>query len=365
MRAKTALAMVLTKPRCLEARDLPVPEIDDDSGLLRVEACGICGTDSEQYDGLLGSPMPAVPGHEPVGIIERIGDRAARRWGVDVGDRVAVESLLSCRHCERCLEGEYQLCDFRRIYSMVPLDTPPGLWGGYAERMYLDPGSVVHKVEKALAPGVAALFNPLGAGFRWGVELSGLRPGDSVVVLGPGQRGLACVLACREAGAGRIAVTGLASDARKLELARAFGADVVVDVENEDPRGLIREMTDGRGADVVIEVASYATEPVAAALDYVRAGGTVVLAGVKGFKPVPGFVSDKIVVKEIRLRGAIGVTSASYRRAIRLIESQPERVAAMHTHEFPLREAEQALRTLAGEGPGGRSVHSTLHPASS
>jgi threonine dehydrogenase-like Zn-dependent dehydrogenase len=360
--AEKSFAMVLAGRRTFEPRDLPIPEIDADSGLLRVEACGICGSDYEQYEGVLGTPTPAVPGHEPVGIIEKVGDRAARRWGVEVGDRVAVESLLSCRHCPRCLAGDYQLCDSRRVYSFIPLDVAPGLWGGYAQYMYLDPSSVLHKIRSSISPSLAALFNPLGAGFRWAVEIPKLAPGDSVAVLGPGQRGLASVLACREAGAGTIIVTGLAADAAKLELARRFGADVTLDAENDDVRARILEATDGRGADIVVEVTSYATAPVAASLDYVRAGGTVVLAGVKGFKAVPNFVSDKIVVKEISVRGAIGVTSASYRRAIRLIESKPNLVAAMHTHERPLADAETAVRALAREIPGEDPIHTTLHP---
>jgi hypothetical protein len=87
---KTSLAMVQTAPRTLEAMDLPLPEIDDDSGLVRIEACGICGSDYEQFEGVLRTPMPAVPGHEPLGVVAKIGDRAAKRWGVDVGDRIAV-----------------------------------------------------------------------------------------------------------------------------------------------------------------------------------------------------------------------------------------------------------------------------------
>jgi threonine dehydrogenase-like Zn-dependent dehydrogenase len=220
----------------------------------------------------------------------------------------------------------------------------------------------VHKIDRSLPASIAALFNPLGAGFRWGVEIPRLRPGDSVVILGPGQRGLACVLACREAGAGKILVTGLARDARKLALAKRFGADEALEVESVDARERVREMTAGRGADIVVEVTSYSTAPVAAALDYVRPGGTVVLAGVKGFKPIPDFISDKIVVNEITVRGAIGVTSAGYRSAIRMIESGKPEVAAMHTHDFDLRHAERAIDVLAGRVAGEESIHSCLIP---
>jgi len=360
MTPRTTLAMVQTAPRKLELRELPIPEINDDTALLRVEACGICGSDYEQYEGVLRTPMPVIPGHEPLGRIERIGDRAAKRWNVEVGDRVAVETMLSCRFCGPCLKGSYHLCRTRRIYSYIPLSEPPGLWGAYAQYMWLDANAILHKVDPALPPALAVMFNPLGAGFRWAVEIPRTKPSDTVVILGPGQRGLASLLAARVAGAKQIILTGLSADARKLALAREFGADHTIDVEQEDAKRRIAELTDGRGADVVVEVSSYSTEPVAAALDYVAPGGTVVLAGVKGFKAVPGFVSDKIVLKEIHVQGAIGVTSSGYRSAIDLIESHRYPLERLHTHDFALQEAELAIRTLARQIPGEESIHSCL-----
>jgi threonine dehydrogenase-like Zn-dependent dehydrogenase len=359
---KKSFAMVQTAPRRLEPRELPLPEIDDDSGLLRVEACGICGSDYEQYEGQLRTPMPVVPGHEPLGVVAKIGDRAAKRWGVDVGDRIAVETMLSCRHCGPCLSGSYHLCDARRIYSYIPLSEPPGLWGAYAQYMFLAPNCVVHRVDPGLPAATAVMFNPLGAGFRWAVEMPRTGPGDRVVILGPGQRGLASVIACRAAGAAQIIVTGLAADAKKLALAREFGADATIDVEHEDARKRIRELTGGRGADVVVDVSSYATEPVAASIDYVRMGGTVVLAGVKGFRPIPDFVSDKVVMKEVTIRGAIGVTSSGYANAIRLLERRTVPVERMHTHDFALPDADRAIRMLARQIPGEESIHSCLVP---
>lgn len=362
MSPSKSLAMVQTAPRKLEARELPIPEIGDDDALLRIEACGICGSDYEQYEGLLRTPMPAVPGHEPLGVIEAIGDGAARRWGVDVGDRVAVETMISCHTCSTCLGGAYHLCDRKNIYSYVPLSREPGLWGAYAEYMHLDPGSVLHKVDPTLPVEHAVMFNPLGAGFRWGVEIPGTGPGDTVAILGPGQRGLSCVVACREAGAAKIFVTGLAADARKLSLARRFGADATIDVDEEDPVRRIRELTDGRGVDIVIDVSSYATAPVVQAIDMVRPGGTVVLAGVKGFAKVPDLVSDKIVLKEVTIRGAIGVTSSGYSNAIRMLEARATPIVEMHTHRFALRDADLAIRTLAREVEGDTSIHSCLVP---
>jgi len=127
-------------------------------------------------------------------------------------------------------------------------------------------------------------------------------------------------------------------------------------------RARVRELTNGRGVDVVVEVTANSTSPVAEALWYVRAGGRIVLAGVKGLKAVPDFVSDLVVLKEITIRGAFGVTGRAYEAAIRLIESGKVPLEKMHTHDFRLEDAERAIRTLAGELPGDASIHSCLVP---
>ncbi len=359
-----SFAMVLTANRQLEAMDIELPDIDENSALLRLEACGICGSDYEQFEGVLRTPVPVIPGHEPLGVIERIGDKAARRWGVDVGDRVAVETMLSCRHCSACLGGTYHLCDERRIYSYIPLSEEPGLWGGYAQYMYLHPNSVLHKVNPDIPASIAVIFNPLGAGFRWAVDMPDARPGDTVVIMGPGQRGLASVIALRHVGVTDIIVTGLAADAEKLALARLYGAREIIDVDNENVVHRVKELTNGRGADIVVDVSSYATQPVADALQLVKVGGQIILAGVKGFKPVDNFVSDLIVMKEATIKGAIGVTSTSYRQAIDVIESGQVDFSPMHTHDFDLEDAELAIRTLAREIAGDESIHSCLIPPS-
>jgi threonine dehydrogenase-like Zn-dependent dehydrogenase len=152
----------------------------------------------------------------------------------------------------------------------------------------------------------------------------------------------------------------LAADAEKMKIAREFGAHATIDVDNEDPRKRVQELANGRGVDVVVDVSPYAVEPVAQSIDFVRTGGTIVLAGMKGFREIPGFVSDKIVVKEITLRGAIGVTRTGYATAIRLIESRKYDIDRMHTHDFKLEEAELAIRTLAREIEGDESIHSCL-----
>ena len=134
--AARARALVLEAPRRLTTRSLPRPEIGDDDALLRVEACGLCGTDHEEYTGELFPGYAFVPGHETIGILEVVGPTAAARWGVRTGDRVAVEVFLSCGTCEPCRAGVYRRCarhGLSDMYGFVPVDRPPGLWGGYAE----------------------------------------------------------------------------------------------------------------------------------------------------------------------------------------------------------------------------------------
>lgn len=358
-------AIVQTGPRALEMRELPLPEIGAEDALLQVEACGICGSDYEQYQGVLPVRFPVIPGHEPVGRIAEIGEIAAERWGVHTGDRVCVEAPIPCGHCRECLGGAYRLCSGHRrfnAYGYVTLDVQPGLWGGYADYLYLGPNAIVHKIDPAVPPEIATLFNPLGAGFRWAVEMPRLSPAATVVILGPGQRGLASLIAAREAGAGCIIITGLAADERKLALAREFGAHHAINIEEEDPAAVLRDVTDNRGADIVIDVTAYAVEAVTQACTLARRGGTVVLAGTKGPKPVPEFMVDRIIMKELTLIGALGVDYENYDRAIRLIESGKYPLERMHTHTLPLDQAERALRILSREEPGEDAIHIALVP---
>jgi threonine dehydrogenase-like Zn-dependent dehydrogenase len=358
-------AAVQTGARQIEIREFPRPVIGpDDGGLLRVEACGICGSDVEQYKGSMGGRwLPMVPGHEPLGIIEEVSDRAAARWGVQPGDRVAVEILIPCRSCDLCLAGQYMNCR-NRVGSHGGSNPPErglGLWGGYSEYIHLHPNAILHKMRGDIPAEVAVMFNPLGAGVRWAAHLGGIQLGDSVLILGAGQRGLAAVLAARTAGAGTIIVTGLARDAAKLELAREFGADHTINVEAEDTVDRVREITGGAGADLVLELTPMAAQPVRDALNSVRWGGRVVLAGLKGGRQVE-LSTDLIINKSVTVLGAFSVDSRAYAEAIRLIETGRFPLERMHTHTFGLDDVARAIETLAGEVPGENAVHVAIVP---
>jgi threonine dehydrogenase-like Zn-dependent dehydrogenase len=361
--ARTVRAAVQTGPRRIELRSFPRPRTGPDDGLLRIEACGICGSDVEQYKGALGGEsLPAVPGHELLGIVEEVGERAAARWDVQPGDRVAVEILIPCRACEPCLTGRYLSCPNRQgVYGYTPASREPALWGGFAEYAYLHPNAILHKVRNDLPAEVAVMFNPLGAGVRWTCQLGGTQLGDTVLILGCGQRGLAAVLAAKAVGAATVIVTGLTRDARKLELARELGADHTIDVELQDTVERVREITAGRLADVVLELTPMATQPVLDAVAAVRHGGRVVLAGLKGDRPVQ-LRTDVIVNKAITVVGAYSVDAPAYSEAIRIIESGRFPLEKLHTHSFELADVARAIETLAGEVPGEDAVHVAIRP---
>ena len=365
-------AAVQTGPGQIELREFPRPQVGPDDGLLRVEANGICGSDVETYRGHLGGPRPAfIPGHEPLGIIDEIGERAAQRWGVQPGDRVALEVIVPCRACQDCLTGRYQFCRNRKYgHGVTGVDVDPALWGGLADYMYISPTSVLHKIDNSLPAELAAMYNAMGAGVRWACHIGQVGLGDTVLVLGAGQRGIAAVVAARAAGAGTIIITGLAADAHKLAVAREFGADhtVVVagpnaeDTDAEDIVQRVEEITEGEMADVVLELTPMAAGPVTDALLAARRGGTVVLAGLKGNRELP-VRTDLIINRALTVRGAFGVDSAGMASAIALIESRRFPLEKMHTHTFGLADTERAIQTLAGDVAGESAIHVSVHPA--
>ena len=360
----TADALVLEAPRRLTRRSFEVRDVGDDDGWLRVEACGLCGTDHEQYTGELHPGYPFVPGHETVGVIEAAGAQATRRWGVGVGDRVAVEVFLSCGACDACRGGAYRRCarhGLADMYGFVPVDNPPGLWGGYAQYQYLAPDSLLLPVPSTLDPVLATVFNPLGAGIRWAVTVPGLEPGAVVAVLGPGIRGLSAAAAAKDAGAGFVMITGVGPrDDDRLAVARAFGADLTVDVARDNPVRALRDHV-GALADIVVDVTAKAPAAHGQSVALARPGGTVVLAGTRGSTSTPGFAPDHVVFKELRILGALGVDAPAYRAALDLLATGRYPFDALSRRVVGLDGADDLLRSMAGDGPPP-PVHGVVAP---
>jgi alcohol dehydrogenase len=248
------------------------------------------------------------------------------------------------------------------MYGFISIDKPPALWGGYATHQYLGPHSIVHKVPDSLDPVLATLFNPLGAGVRWGVTVPGTKAGDVVAVLGPGIRGISALVAAKEAGAGFVMVTGAgAHDAPRLAAATKFGADLVVDVRAGDPVSALREATGGL-ADVIVDVTAKAPDALAQALALVRPGGTIVMAGTRGSAETPGFWPDLIVFKEVRIQGALGVDAPAYRRALEILETGAYPFADLPRRTSGLEGAAELLEVMAGEREAPPPVHGALVP---
>jgi alcohol dehydrogenase len=360
-------ALVLSAPRQLEQRVLPLPDIGDNDGLLRVEACGLCGTDHEQFTGAIPVFAPYVPGHEIVGVIEAAGDAALSRWGVSVGQRVAVEVFMSCRVCAACRAGDYRRCDahpFPEFYGNVPVERAPGLWGGYAEYVYLHADAVLLPVPDTLDPVLATAFNPLGAGIEWGVNVPGTKQGDVVAVLGPGIRGLSAAAAAKDAGASFVMVTGAGErDASRLAMAQRFGADLVVDVTQEDPARALRSATNGRLADVVVDVTAKAPAAFGQAIKLATRRGTVVVAGPRGAGDVPGVNPDEIVYKELRILGALGVDKRAYAPAFDVLASRRWPFEELPREVVGLTDAALLLAVMAGDVAGATPpVHGVVIP---
>jgi threonine dehydrogenase-like Zn-dependent dehydrogenase len=349
-----SIAAVAVAPRKIELLEFPLPEIGDDDALMRVESVGLCGTDWHFYQGPSRIEFPIILGHECVGRIDRIGKKAAERWKVREGDRVVIEEPFPCGSCKVCRTVNYQLCKNGGRYGAIPTTVKPSLWGGFSQYMYLHPNSQIYKISENVPSEEAPLFIPVSNGIRWVQQVGGLGIGDTVVIQGPGQHGLGCVIAAKEAGAGCIIVIGLTKDAKRMEIAKQIGADFIINVEKEDPIERVMSITGGQLADVVIDVTVGAPKAFNLALDVVTPGGTVVLAG--KHQVIPEFHSDKIFHKEITIKGVYGRDYRSVVPAIKLLESQKYPLHIFSTHTFSLSETDRALRTFA------REEHSDIEP---
>ncbi len=345
----TASAMLLVGPRHFTRTSMRVPELDH-GGWLAIEATGISGVEVQAWKGTSRLVRyPLVPGHEVVG---RIADDPHGSFGLPIGTRVVVESSIRCGRCHRCQAG-LSSCAGRKptnAYGQVPSTEAPGLWGGLAEYLFLDPSARLHAVTDDVPAAVGSFAHALAAGFTWAVETPQLRPGQSVLILGPGPRGLASLIAAQAAGAGWVGMTGLSHDADRLGLAKELGADLVVDVETEDLASAVGNSL-GTRPDVIVDVTSNDSEVILSALDLVRPGGVVVLASTKGTNAINQLFSDIIVLKELCLRGAFGASSTAYHWATRQIGTD-DRLDELVSHEFPLDEADRAIQ--ASDGMLGR-----------
>ena len=338
-------AIVFNGDETWEIRDLPVPDPQPGGAVLRVEATGLCHSDIDHFHGHVhtswGGAFPSIPGHEIVGRIEKIDAATAAAWGVDEGDRVAVSELVITP-------------DGYRIYGHdFSVDEGSGLYGGFAEHLELLPGSSVFRLREDRSAAELTAFEPLSYAITW---VEPIKQDDVVVIEGPGHMGMATIVAARAAGASTVIVTGVSRDKFRLDCALAVGADHVVDVEADDPLERVRELTDGRMADVVIDAAAGNPITVNLAMDLVRKGGHVVVAGMKD-RPLEGFHSDWIPTRRITLHPGAGLDTGG---AAALINAGKVPTDALLGEVFPLERFEDAFDLLTRKTPGKDAVRVAL-----
>jgi threonine dehydrogenase-like Zn-dependent dehydrogenase len=328
----------------------------------------VCGSDGPYYQQLPTSRGPLILGHETVGHVEALGAIARGKWGLKEGDYVALEEYVPCGHCEFCLSSEFRLCDATdwRLggtrYGATGLSVAPGLWGGFSQYQFLHLNTVFHRVPSSVSPTHAALALPLANGIEWTYLHGGAGPGQTVVIQGPGQQGLSCVVAAREAGAAQIIITGLSTpaDRQRLALARQLGADHAIEIGQQDPLEAVADLTGGSLADLVIDCSSGGTDSVQSAIQLARKRGRVILGGQKR-KRIPDFDSDMIIARFLTVMGMRGHSYESVELALQLIAADRHQVTKMSTHTFALADTDLALRTLRGEGVD-EAVHMTIDP---
>jgi alcohol dehydrogenase len=342
---------VLEQVGKINIKEFPIPTIGPNEGLLKIERAGVCGTDPKIYKGSMKVPkLPLILGHEIVGVVEEIGEEAAMKYGVQKGDRVVMEATVRCGYCVNCITGKYKFCENAKVYGIkASCDAPPYIWGAYGRRIYIAPGSIVHRISKNIPAERAVLINAIIAnGIDWVRNAGEVHIGDTIVIQGVGQQGLASVIAAKESGAGCIVVTGLTRDSERLVLAEEFGADVCIDVEKEDAVKVLTDLTKGLMADVVVDVTGDG-RAIQKSLDLVKKQGIVVNAGITGADKLTPLPLDKILFKEIRFQGVYAKQTDAILSAIKLAESGKYQFEKMVTHVFPLEDAEKALKTVGGE----------------
>ncbi len=357
VRAATKVGLGVT-----ELRTYPRPEVGDDDAILRVAATGVCGADVKWYG--QEHEEPRILGHEIVGWIEGISASASRRWGVSEGDLVALEEYLPCGHCEWCRVGEYRHCveadptaSANRRFGSTPVSVPPSLWGGYAELVYVPANAVLHRVPAGMTPVRAAYGLPLGNGFQWTYIDGKVGPGASVLIEGPGQQGLGCVIAAREAGAHLVIVSGRTSSAWRLEIARALGA-VTVNVDEQDLVNAVLELTGGRGVDAAIDTTGGSETTAIAALKALkRKEGVAVLQPAE----VPSFPLEVVNRKAITVRMTRGHSYRAVHMALDLLATDRYPFHLLNSHTFDLDHVDEAIRTAGGRG-SSPSLHVVVSP---
>jgi L-iditol 2-dehydrogenase len=331
-------ALLLSKYCSLEIADLPVPIPGPDEILVRVAACGICGSDVHGYDGSSGRRIPPiVMGHEAAGTVAAVGNNVKN---FSEGNRITFDSTVYCGSCDNCLRGDVNLCDNRQVVGVSCGDYRRA--GAFAEFVVV-PARIAYRLPEILPFEEAAMLEAVSVALH-AVALAGVRPQDKALVVGAGMIGLLTVQALHAAGCSQIYVTDV--DQTRLNLADEFAiATSLLAGPNLIPQTMAA--TNGNGMDVVIEAVGI-NATVASAIDSVRKGGTVVLVG--NVSPEVTLPLQKVVTRQIRLQGSCA-SSGEYPRAIELMSNSAIRVKPLITAVAPLEEGPRWFERLHARAP--------------
>ena len=351
---KKMQAAFLVERGKIEVRETEVPVPGPDEVLIRVEACGICGTDVEIRDhGMPGEPpMPFIMGHEYAGTVVQVGSTVDE---FKVGDRVASEVHKGCGRCHNCIMGKYTAClnfgNPLKGHSASGMTTN----GGFAEYA-IKHVNTLYKMPDEISFEEAAIITTAGSAFYAIDAMGGYLAGDTVAIIGPGPIGLALAQAAKALGADRVMLTGTRQG--RLEMGKKMGADVTVNVRaGEDPVAVIKELTNGVGADVVFDAAGVG-DSLDEALNLVRPGGAIVMVA---FYKSPVTVNiNKAVVRNVNLYTVRGEGRRNVRRALSMAAQRKIDLRPLITHEFPLREINKAFDTFTQRVDNAMKV--IVHP---
>jgi L-iditol 2-dehydrogenase len=344
-------ALLLSKYRSLEIAEVPTPGVGAGEVLIRVGACGICGSDVHGYDGSSGRRIPPiVMGHEAAGRIAAVG---AGVTGLAEGDRVTFDSTIYCGACEYCRRGEVNLCDNRQVLGVSCGDYSRA--GAFAEFVVV-PARVVYKLPESISFAEAAMLEAVAVAIH-AVSLAEISAESTALVVGAGTIGVLILQALRAAGCGRVFVSDV--DATRLKMAKELGAEDVI-YANDDTAAQILQRTGGVGVDVAMEAVGR-NETVNAAIASVRKGGTVVLVG--NISPDATLPLQKVVTRQIRLQGSCA-SAGEYPEAIALMANGAIRVKPLITAIAPLADGPQWFERLYAREPNLLKVVLTPGPVS-
>jgi L-iditol 2-dehydrogenase len=336
-------AAVMRDVGSIAVEDVPEPRVDPGGAVIRVEACGICGTDARTFfNGDPRAPVPWVLGHEPVGVLEEVGERADLPPGVHKGNRVFVGSILSCRECRWCTEGFQNLCERHELFGYDPYP------GAYAEYASIPTIALVNlfPLPPELPSVLATVADPFACALN-GIEMADIQLGDTVVILGSGPIGCWQSLLARDRGAARIYLSDVSRERldRALGVVGAFVDDAWVAGEDNGVEE-VRSRTDGWGAERVI-VAAPAKPAQQAALEMAAKRARVVyFAGLPKHDPVSPLDMNQLHYKELAVLGAYGATRRQYRLTMGYLDRRREELAPIVTHRYALGRIGEAFETI-------------------